>query len=211
MIDEINRSPAKTQAALFEAMEEHQVTIDGKNHKLEAPFMIVATQNPIDHEGTYSLPEAQLDRFLFKIVIDYPSIEEEVDILLLNESLKQKQSIDSLMPSITPENLIQIRELVSKVMVKKELLEYIAQLISATRKHPSLYIGASPRASINVLKASKAMAAISGRDFVTPDDIKEVLTKVLNHRVALNPEKELEGQSIESVLSMITEQIDVPR
>ena len=211
LIDEINRSPAKTQAALFEAMEEHQVTIDGKNHNLEAPFMIVATQNPIDHEGTYSLPEAQLDRFLFKIVIDYPSIEEEVDILLLNESLKQKQSIDSLIPSITPENLILIRGLVSKVMVKKELLEYIAQLISATRKHPSLYIGASPRASVNVLKASKAMAAIAGRDFVTPDDIKEVLTKVLNHRVALNPEKELEGQSIESVLSMITEQIDVPR
>ena len=211
LIDEINRAPAKTQAALFESMEEHQVTVDGKRHVLDNPFMVLATQNPIEHEGTYNLPEAQLDRFLFKIIIDYPSLEEEVEILMMKQELKETLNIDKVESIINTDTLNEIRKQVSEVVVKKELLQYIAKLISATREHPSLYIGASPRASVNVLNASKALAAISGRDFITPDDIKEVILPVLNHRISLTPEKEMEGQTTKSVLTTIFQQIEVPR
>lgn len=211
LIDEINRAPAKTQSALFEAMEENQVTVDGKHHPLEYPFMIIATQNPIDQEGTYSLPEAQLDRFLFKVIIDYPSIDEEVEILKIKNQQKQNLSVESVNAIIDVTTLKKIRTTLSDVFIKDELLHYISKIIGATRKHGSLYIGASPRASVNILNASKAFAAINGRDFVTPDDIKTVLLPILNHRITLTPEKEMEGQTTKTVLDQILQQVDVPR
>jgi len=211
LIDEINRAPAKTQAALFEVMEERQITIDGKKYTMKPPFMVVATQNPIEQEGTYALPEAQLDRFLFKIKVDYPTAEEEVMILQSHHQRKGEKPEDTITPVLTPEKLLSLQVQIREVLVEEKLLNYIAQLVIKTRNHPHLYLGASPRATIAVMNASKAMAAIQGRDFVIPEDIKKVLVPVLAHRVIVSPEKEMEGITQENVIDLITNTIEIPR
>jgi len=211
LIDEINRAPAKTQAALFEVMEERQITIDGKRYPMKPPFMVLATQNPIDQEGTYALPEAQLDRFLFKIKVDYPKPEEEVQILQSHHQRKGAKADADIRPVLTPGKLQELQIQIQKVLVEEKLLNYIAQLVIKTRNHPHLYLGASPRASIAVMNASKAMAAIQGRDFVIPEDIKKVLVPVLAHRVILSPEREMEGLTQENVIDLIANTIEIPR
>lgn len=211
LIDEINRAPAKTQAALFEVMEERQITIDGKKYVLEPPFMVLATQNPIEQEGTYALPEAQLDRFLFKIKVNYPNPEEEVRILQSHHQRKGALPEDNIYPVLNPERLLALQYQIQEVLVEEKLLNYIAQLVIKTRNHPHLYLGASPRASIAVMNASKAMAAIKGRDFVIPEDIKRILAPVLAHRVILSPEKEMEGITQENVIEIIANTIEIPR
>ena len=211
LIDEINRAPAKTQAALFEVMEERQITIDGTRYPMKPPFMVLATQNPIDQEGTYALPEAQLDRFLFKIKVDYPKPEEEIQILQSHHQRKGVSPDAAIIPVLTPEKLQELQIQIQKVLVEEKLLNYIAQLVIKTRNHPHLYLGASPRASIAVMNASKAMAAIQGRDFVIPEDIKKVLVPVLAHRVILSPEREMEGLTQENVIDLIANTIEIPR
>ena len=211
LIDEINRAPAKTQAALFEVMEERQITIDGTRYPMKPPFMVLATQNPIDQEGTYALPEAQLDRFLFKIKVDYPKPEEEIQILQSHHQRKGTKADADIRPVLTPEKLQELQVQIQQVLVEEKLLNYIAQLVIKTRNHPHLYLGASPRASIAVMNASKAMAAIQGRDFVIPEDIKKVLVPVLAHRVILSPEREMEGLTQENVIDLIANTIEIPR
>jgi MoxR-like ATPase len=211
LIDEINRAPAKTQAALFEVMEERQITIDGNRYLMKPPFMVMATQNPIDQEGTYALPEAQLDRFLFKIKVDYPGPEEEIQILQSHHQRKGAKADADIIPVLTPEKLQELQIQIQKVLVEEKLLNYIAQLVIKTRNHPHLYLGASPRASIAIMNASKAMAAIQGRDFVIPEDIKKVLVPVLAHRVILSPEREMEGITQENVIDIIANTIEIPR
>ncbi|CAM4193224.1 MoxR family ATPase [Zobellia roscoffensis] len=211
LIDEINRAPAKTQAAMFETMEERQVTMDGTTYKMKAPFMVLATQNPIEQEGTYALPEAQLDRFLFKIKVDYPSVEEEILIIKTHHERKGAIVKELINGVLTPEQLVKYKANIQDVIVEEKIIKYIAEIISKTRNHPHLYLGGSPRASIASLNASKAYAAISGRDFVTPEDIKKTLVPILNHRVILTPEREMEGMTTESVIQMITESVEIPR
>ncbi|WP_318312439.1 AAA family ATPase [Flagellimonas crocea] len=211
LIDEINRAPAKTQAALFETMEERQATVDGTTYKMGQPFMVLATQNPIEQEGTYALPEAQLDRFLFKIKVDYPSVEEEVVILQNHHERKGEKPQDQIKAVLTPKKLVEFKKNIHDVIVEQKILDYIANIITQTRNHPHLYLGASPRASIATLTAAKAFAAISGRDFVTPEDVKKALVPVLNHRVILTPEREMEGMTTENVVSMIMESVEIPR
>lgn len=211
LIDEVNRAPAKTQAALFEVMEEHQVTVDGNQYKLTAPFMVLATQNPIEQEGTYRLPEAQLDRFLFKIEVNYPNEEEEVAILTKEHSLENKDKLDAVTSFLSAKEIITYQSLVNQVLIEEHLLKYIAQLIVATRSNPFLYLGASPRASISILKSSKAFAAMEGRDFVTPEDIKKAAIPVLQHRVIVTPEREMEGISSKDVIKQIIEATEIPR
>lgn len=210
LIDEINRSPAKTQAALFEVMEERQVTNDGTTYKMGYPFLVIATQNPIEQEGTYRLPEAQLDRFLFKIVVDYPNIVEEIAIL--DKQNKGELTADiGIKAVLDAEKLNRLRESVTKVQVEHQLLEYIAQIVSATRQSPWITLGASPRASLAILNSSKALAAIRGRDFITPDDIKEMAVPVLRHRVLLTPEKEMDGTSTDTIIWQLIDKAEVPR
>lgn len=211
LIDEINRSPAKTQAALFEVMEERQITVDGNTYLMEPPFMVVATQNPIEHEGTYRLPEAQLDRFLFRIDVPYPSLEEEVNILAGSYSRKNKLDISALDKVVTAEEIAKQREIVASIHVEPELMKYIAEVIQSTRNSSSVSIGASPRASIFVMKAAQAFAAMNGRDFITPEDVKEMINPVLRHRITLTPEKEMEGVSPDQVIQLILEKVEVPR
>ncbi|WP_108244980.1 AAA family ATPase [Muricauda brasiliensis] len=211
LIDEINRAPAKTQSALFETMEERQATVDGTTYKMGEPFMVLATQNPIEQEGTYALPEAQLDRFLFKIKVDYPSVEEEVIILQNHHERKGEKPQDQIKAVLTPKKLAEFKKNIHEVVVEQKILDYIANIITQTRNHPHLYLGASPRASIATLTAAKAFAAISGRDFVIPEDVKKALVPVLNHRVILTPEREMEGMTTESVVTMIMESVEIPR
>ena len=211
LIDEINRAPAKTQAALFEVMEEQQITIDGNKFKLDSPFMVLATQNPIEQEGTYRLPEAQLDRFLFKIDVNYPNLDEEIEILSREHELKEKVKTDEVVSFLTAKQITEYQNLVSQVIVEAHLLKYIAQLIVATRSNQFLYLGASPRASIAILKSSKAFAAMSGRDFVTPEDIKRAAIPVLHHRVIVTPEREMEGISSKQIIKQIIETVEIPR
>lgn len=211
LIDEINRSPAKTQAALFEAMEERQITLDGQTYKMTEPFMVIATQNPIEQEGTYRLPEAQLDRFLFKIVVPYPSLEEEVQILSFANEGKITHYEDRVKPVLSAEAITRARRQIEAFHVETPVLAYIAQLIQATRQDPGIYLGASPRASVAVLRAAKGIAAIHGRDFVTPDDVNRVLPAVLCHRMILTPEREMEGVTVEDILSHLVKKIEVPR
>ncbi len=211
LIDEINRSPAKTQAALFEVMEEKQVTVDGQTKAMEEPFMVIATQNPIEQEGTYKLPEAQLDRFLFRIKLTYPSLDEEKTILKrFREDFNVKQ-LDQVQAVINPTEIAQCRSVVEKIHISDELLDYIATIVDYTRNHGDLYLGASPRASLAIMKASKALAAMAGRNFVTPDDINFATKPVLNHRVLLAPEKEMEGHEPEDVIDAIVKEIEIPR
>lgn len=213
LIDEINRAPAKTQSALFEVMEERQITIDGHTYPFERPFMIMATQNPIEQEGTYALPEAQLDRFLLKIKIDYPDTESEFKILKTHQDRAQNnQLIDAQVEKLLDrKTLIELQNDIKKVIVEEHLLKYIAQLIDATRTHSQLYLGASPRASLAIMNAAKTKAAISGRDFVTPEDIKYIAPAALNHRIILTPEKEIEGVQPEEIIEQITHSLAIPR
>ena len=211
LIDEINRSPAKTQAALFEIMEERQITFDGEIYHPGNPFIVFATQNPIEHEGTYRLPEAQLDRFLFKIDVDYPSLEEEEKILFTHHKLEEKDITSDVNKVLTKDKLIEFQSIAKKVVVEDNLLKYIAKLINSTRNNKSIFLGASPRASVNILNAAKAMAVINARDFVTPEDIKEVIFPVLSHRIILTPEKEMEGVSVKDVISQLISAVEVPR
>ncbi len=211
LIDEINRAPAKTQAALFEVMEEYQITVDGKTHPMSLPFMVLATQNPVDQEGTYRLPEAQLDRFIFKAIVDYPDTEEEIKLLGNVNSNKKHDDVNTLSEVISAAEISEFRDTVLKVHVEEKLLSYIAKIVGETRENPSLYLGASPRASIALLKASKALAIINGRDFVTPEDIKFLSKPVLRHRVILTPEREMEGKTTDEIVEMIVNKIEVPR
>lgn len=211
LIDEINRAPAKTQSALFEIMEERQVSIDSHVFTMQPPFMVLATQNPIEQEGTYALPEAQLDRFLFKLKVDYPALEDEISILNNHHQRKNVQPEQLIEAFIQPDELADYKNLLNDILVEKKIFSYIAQIIHQTRQHPHLLLGASPRASIGVLNASKAFAAINGRDFVTPEDVKKALHPVLNHRIVLSPEREMEGMTAEEVINMIVQTIEIPR
>ncbi|AQX08471.1 MULTISPECIES: AAA family ATPase [Elizabethkingia] len=211
LIDEINRSPAKTQAALFEVMEERQITMDGRKYIMEEPFLVIATQNPIEQEGTYRLPEAQLDRFLFKVNVGYPTPEQEVQIIKNQHQLKVDDKTEQVQPVLTAEELKRYQTLIKDIIVEENLLEYIARIVVNTRENPFLYLGASPRASLALLTASKGFAAINGRDFVTPDDIKEAAVAVLRHRVIVTPEREMEGLGVEEVIKQILESIEIPR
>ena len=210
LADEINRAPAKTQAALFEVMEERQVTMDGTRYELEAPYMILATQNPIEQEGTYRLPEAQLDRFLFKITIDYPTLDEEVEIITREHQLTTSK-LAQIVTALTKEKIIEYQGLISQIIVEPNLIQYIAAITLNTRTNPFLYLGASPRASIALLKASKAFAAVNGRDFVTPEDIKQVAIPVLQHRIIITPEREMEGITTAQVISDILQTVEIPQ
>lgn len=211
LIDEINRAPAKTQAALFEVMEERQVTVDGTTFILESPFLVMATQNPIEQEGTYQLPEAQLDRFLFKLNVGYPTKQEEVQILLHHHNSKLQEMIDQVGAVISRSDLELLRNSVREVRVENKLLEFIAEIVSSTRNHKSIFLGASPRASVGILQASKAIAAMHGREFVTPEDVVFVAPAVLRHRIILTPDKEMEGTGTDEVISQLIGQIEIPR
>lgn len=211
LVDEVNRAPAKTQAALIEAMEEHQVSVDGTTYHLAFPLFIIATQNPIEQEGTYKLPEAQLDRFIFKLDVDYPSLEEEVKILnrFVNDfSISQTEKVEKV---FSADDLKSCMMAVQDVHIQQELLNYIAAIVHNTRKNGDIFLGASTRASLAILKGSKAIAAIRGRSFVTPDDIRELVFPVLSHRIILTPEREIEGVEIKDVIANIIEKIEVPR
>jgi MoxR-like ATPase len=211
LIDEINRAPAKTQSSLFEVMEERQITIDGTTYPMDFPFQVIATQNPIEHEGTYRLPEAQLDRFLFRIVLKYPSLQQELEILKKFRNDFGTKVVDTVSPVISKQDLKECQSLIEKILIKDEILEYIAKLTDHTRNNGDLLLGASPRASLAIMRASKAIAALSGRDFVTPDDVKYVVHPVLNHRIVLTAEREMEGIDTETVIREITERVEVPR
>jgi MoxR-like ATPase len=211
LIDEINRAPAKTQAALFEVMEERQITMDGTTYTMEKPFLVIATQNPIEQEGTYRLPEAQLDRFLFKINIDYPKLEEEILLLEKEHQLGNEAKINLVNSSLQAGKIIEIQALVNQITIEKSLLEYIAKIVQQTRENAFLYLGASPRASIAILHASKGFAALHGRDFVTPEDIKQAALPVLHHRVMVTPEREMEGVTSKQIIHQILEMIEIPR
>ncbi|MFN7687758.1 MAG: AAA family ATPase [Sphingobacteriales bacterium] len=211
LIDEINRSPAKTQSSLFEVMEERQVTIDGKTHPMQAPFMVVATQNPVEHEGTYRLPEAQLDRFLFKINVPYPNLEEEVNILRLNDKTLQQDQLAQVQKLLTALDIVALQSQIRSIHVEEKLVRFIAALVQETRNSKSVFLGASPRASLAIMMASKAIAGMAGRDFVTPDDIVFVVPAVLRHRLLLTPEKEMEGITTDEVIQGFIKSIEIPR
>jgi len=211
LIDEINRAPAKTQAALFEVMEERQVTIDGNSYAMQPPFMIVATQNPIEYEGTYRLPEAQLDRFLFKINVPYPTEEQETKILSSFHQLGNVNVLDTVTPVLNAEQVQTVKALVKQVLFDEKLLQFVAKIVTTTRSHKSLYLGGSPRASIALMNASKAIAAMNARDFVIPDDIVYVAPAVLCHRLLLTPEKEMEGVTTSEVVKQVIHSLEIPR
>ncbi|MBX2940440.1 MAG: MoxR family ATPase [Ferruginibacter sp.] len=211
LIDEINRAPAKTQAALFEVMEERQVTVDGVTHIMEYPFVILATQNPVEQEGTYRLPEAQLDRFLFKLEVHYPSMEEEVQILHGQNTANQSDLLSRVHPILSRARLRQFRDTIMNINIEPRIVQYIAQMVHETRGHASLFLGASTRASLALLKASKATAALRNRDFVIPEDVVQVAGPVLRHRIILTPEKEMEGITPDDLIHSIIQSIEVPR
>ncbi|GAB6869280.1 AAA family ATPase [Bacteroides rodentium] len=211
LVDEINRAPAKTQAALFEVMEERQVSIDGTTHQMGELYTILATQNPVEQEGTYKLPEAQLDRFLMKITMGYPSLEEEVDILERHHTNVSLVKLESLAPVLTKEELLSLRRLMEHVFVDRTLLQYIALIVQQTRTSKAVYLGASPRASVAMMQASKAYALLQGRDFVTPEDIKFVAPYVLQHRLILTAEAEMEGYSPVKVTQRLIDKVEVPK
>ncbi len=211
LVDEINRAPAKTQSALLEIMEERQASVDGKTYPMASPFMVLATQNPVEQEGTYRLPEAQLDRFLFKIVVPYPSEAEELNILTQFHQMGNASVQDMVHPVLGAQQINQLKQQIKTLVIEEKLLQFIARLIHQTRNHKSIYLGASPRASLAVMNASKAIAAMNGRDFVTPEDIRDVLIPVLRHRIILAPDKEMEGVTEAEVIKQIVQAMDVPR
>jgi MoxR-like ATPase len=211
LIDEINRAPAKTQAALFEVMEERQITVDGTTHPMKPPFMVIATQNPIEHEGTYRLPEAQLDRFLMKVVVGYPSLEEEVKILERHGGSTLAEQLQAVRPLLTAEELAAARTQVKAIHIEPKIMQFIARIVFETRSDRSLYLGASPRASIALLQVAKAIGVLRGRTFVIPEDVIEAVGPVLRHRVALTPEREMEGGNPDQVLKELVARIEIPR
>lgn len=211
LVDEINRAPAKTQSALLEIMEERQASVDGKTYMMASPFMVLATQNPVEQEGTYRLPEAQLDRFLFKIVVPYPSEAEELSILTQFHNMGNIKVDEIVKPVLGADQVNQLRMQIKTLVIEDKLLQFIAKLVHQTRNHKSIYLGASPRASLAIMNASKAIAAMQGRDFVTPDDIKEVVIPVLRHRIILSPDKEMEGVTEAEVIKQIVQSMDIPR
>lgn len=211
LIDEINRSPAKTQAALMEVMEEKQITYDGVTYKMEFPFFVIATQNPVEQEGTYSLPEAQLDRFMFRIKLGYPSLEDEQKILhRFHNDFENKVSAE-INAVINPEQLLSFKSIIEQIEIRPEILNYIAAIVYNTRNNGDIFLGASPRASLAMMKTAKALAAIQNRFFVTPDDVKAVAVPVLNHRIVLSHEREMEGHTIEEIINDILKKVEVPR
>lgn len=211
LIDEINRAPAKTQAALFEVMEERQITYDGVKYPMDFPFLVIATQNPIEQEGTYNLPEAQLDRFLFKIKLDYPELNEEEEILHRYKNNIKSPDLESIKGVFTADEISKVQDVVEKVIIEDNLVKYIAAITHKTRNHGKIYLGGSPRASLSIMRSAKAIAAIRGRDFITPDDIQFVAKHVLNHRLILTPEAEMEGITTEDVINEIIQTVEVPR
>lgn len=211
LVDEINRAPAKTQSALLEIMEERQATVDGKTYPMASPFMVLATQNPVEQEGTYRLPEAQLDRFLFKIIVPYPTESEEMNILTQFNNMGNTKALDMITPALDAQQVASLRQQIKTQIIEEKLLAFIAKLTHQTRNHKSIYLGASPRASLAIMNASKAMAAMQGRDFVTPEDILAVAPPVLRHRIILSPDKEMEGITEDDVIKQIIQGMDVPR
>ncbi|RKR85627.1 MoxR-like ATPase [Mucilaginibacter gracilis] len=211
LIDEINRAPAKTQSALFEVMEERQVTIDGHSYKMEEPFIVLATQNPVEQEGTYRLPEAQLDRFLFKIEVKYPSLAEEITILTQQHQQKTIDQLAHIKPVLSGQDIISLRQQVRSFFVEPKLLEFVAKIIHETRSNKSLFLGGSPRASLAIVNSAKALAAMKGRDFITPEDVIWVAPAVLRHRIMLTPDKEMEGVTPDEVVAQIIQKIEIPR
>ena len=211
LVDEINRAPAKTQSALLEIMEERQATVDGKTYPMASPFMVLATQNPVEQEGTYRLPEAQLDRFLFKIIVPYPTEAEETSMLTQFHNMGNTLVLDMIKPALEGKQIISLRQQIKTQIIEERLLQFIAKLIQQTRNHKSIYLGASPRASLAIMNASKAMAAMQGRDFVTPEDILSVVPPVLRHRIILSPDKEMEGITEDDDIKQIIQGMDVPR
>ena len=211
LVDEINRAPAKTQSALFEVMEERQVSIDGITHHMAEPYTIIATQNPVEQEGTYKLPEAQLDRFMMKVEMGYPTVEQEVEILRRHQQHRAFVRLDGVQPVLTIEELLGMREMMKQVVVDESLLGYIAQIIQQTRTSKMVYLGASPRAAVAMLQASKAYALLAGRDFVLPEDIKTVTPAVLQHRLALTAEAEMEGFTSKKVVMRLIDKVEVPK
>jgi MoxR-like ATPase len=211
LVDEINRAPAKTQSALLEVMEERQASVDGKTYPMSAPFMVMATQNPVEQEGTYRLPEAQLDRFLFKIIVPYPTESEEMTILSQFHHMGNTKVNEIVKPVLNGNTITDLRQQIKNILVEEKLLQFIARLIHQTRNHKSIYLGASPRASLAVMNASKAIAAMQGRDFVMPEDILEVVPPILRHRIILAPDKEMEGVTEDEVIHQIIHSLDVPR
>lgn len=211
LIDEINRAPAKTQSALFEVMEERQITVDGVTHKMDYPFIVLATQNPIEQEGTYRLPEAQLDRFLFKIEIGYPTLLQEVQILEQQHNKSHADLLSDVNRLMNADEIRKYRIVAQNIKVEAKLLEYIAAIIVETRNNSAIFLGASTRASLALLKAAKATAAIRGRDFIIPEDIQSMAPHVLRHRIMLSPEKEMEGITADQLVEIILKSVEVPR
>lgn len=213
LTDEINRSPPKTQSALLEVMQEQQVSVDGKTHLLQRPFLVIATQNPIEHEGTYPLPEAQVDRFMFKLLVDYPPPADEVEILGHYASGKDPRRLGdfNLEAVLKSEDVLGIQQVVKGVIVEPKILRYIVDILAASRTWGSVTIGPSPRAGVNMLLAARTIAACRGRDFVTPDDIKELAPWILRHRLRLRPEAELEGESTDDTVRAILEAVEAPK
>ncbi|MCB0479384.1 MAG: MoxR family ATPase [Crocinitomicaceae bacterium] len=211
LIDEINRAPAKTQAALFEVMEERQITYDGHQYNMEFPFLVMATQNPVEQEGTYNLPEAQLDRFLFKVKLKYPSLDSETQILKRYQGDLGATSLEAIQKVFTANELKEVQDIIKEVKVEDQILKYIAEITNKTRNHGQIYLGASPRASLSMMKAAKALAAIKGRDFVIPEDVQKLANHIYNHRIILSPEAEMEGLEPENVIEEIIRTVEVPR
>lgn len=211
LVDEVNRAPAKTQSALFEVMEERQVSIDGVTHHMEEPYTIIATQNPVEQEGTYKLPEAQLDRFMFKIVMGYPTLEEEKIILQRHQANARLAKLEDVKPIISKESLLALRDTMGAVLIDDSLLGYIAQIVHQTRTSKAVLLGASPRAAVAMLQASKAIALIYGRDFVTPDDIKMVAPAVLDHRILISAEAEMQGYTASKIAATLVNNVEVPK
>ncbi len=211
LVDEINRAPAKTQAALFEAMEERQITVDGKTYQMDAPYTIIATQNPVEQEGTYRLPEAQLDRFMMKITVGYPDVEDGLEILRRHQQKADFTDVSSLTPFISKEEVLSLRQQVAGILIDDSLLRYIVEIVEQTRNSRAVFLGASPRATVAILKCSRAYALINGRDFVTPDDIKYVSPYILQHRIILTAEAEMEGYTPIKVARLLIDKVEVPQ
>ncbi|MDH3248883.1 MAG: MoxR family ATPase [Acidimicrobiia bacterium] len=211
LADEINRTPPKTQSALLEAMAENQVSVDGTTHALPSPFMVVATQNPVEYEGTYPLPEAQLDRFLMKIQVGYPGAEHELEMLRMSRDGVRPTAIDDVVAVTGAEELLSMRNRVSSLRIEDEVLDYLAKVVAATRSQPSVELGASPRAAVHLLAASRAIAAMAGRDYVTPDDVSRMSLPVLNHRILIRPEAEIERYTPADAITASLRSVTVPR
>ncbi len=211
LIDEINRAPAKTQSALFEVMEEKQITFEGKTYPMQFPFFVIATQNPIEQEGTYRLPEAQLDRFLMKIKMDYPTMEDEIKILSRYKSNTQKDLTKSISKIIKKKTLKELMAITKQIHISDQMLRYVAQIVHETRNHAKIYLGGSPRASLALINTAKVAAILAGRDFMTPDDIKFMAPYILNHRIILTPEAEMEGITEEQLIQELVDTVEVPR